>query len=789
MRALLRTSLLGSCLTLAGAPLAVAQTYGPGPVGPVTVSSGTATVVGSTAVTGSGRGVLANGSGTATLGSDVTVTTTGSVAFGLGAEGGGRIDAQAPLVVTLPGAGNTRTGIYVHDGGSLALAAGSRIDVTGGVGVGVTVDNSDLTATPIGTLTINLGGSDQNTGVVAANGGKAAFDSLTIQGAAAAGGVLARDAGGSVSLTGASRITVVRDNPNYYILMAGQTLASLGNPYASYATVPSFGVSAQDGARVVADGAAISVSSSTGVGAYALRGARIDLAGGSIALTGGRYGIQAASASTVIGRDLRLTADGGLSALRTDAGNSAATPESPSLIDLTGGVVTATGRTYGFTSLNYYGASPNELRLTGGRLTSETLAFGAQGRADVVVVGGAVVSAPLLATAWDQSFGPQATRLRITASGASQLTGDAEAEPASRLEIALADRAHWTGAAFAVTTVDVQTTAAWALTKSSNLTEQLANAGLVEFLAPVADPTQLSSYKALTTRDYVGRGGELALNTYLGDDSSPSDRLVVDAGLASGSSFIRVKPSGGEGALTTGDGILLVQTADGGRTEAGSFRLAGFVIGGPYEYLLFRGGRAAGTEHDWFLRSAICPAPGGSAPCRRPSRLRRRPIPRRLRRPRRRRIPNRRRPFRRPRRRNRRPSRPSPDPIPRRPNPAPSRSCARRSRSIPPCRPWPRSTGGCPSTPCTSGSARRNSSAAASRRTTTRTSTAPGFAWSGWPAAATAAHAGCWTRRGRAFTTSSTPCRPASTSTARRTRTAFAATLESTASSVGSRVR
>ena len=62
------------------------------------------------------------------------------------------------------------------------------------------------------------------------------------------------------------------------------------------------------------------------------------------------------------------------------------------------------------------------------------------------------------------------------------------------------------------------------------------------------------------------------LNNQLGDDSSPTDRLVIDGGSASGDTGLRVINAGGEGAYTT-HGIRLVQTINGATTAADAFHL------------------------------------------------------------------------------------------------------------------------------------------------------------------------------------------------------------------------
>jgi autotransporter family porin len=117
--------------------------------------------------------------------------------------------------------------------------------------------------------------------------------------------------------------------------------------------------------------------------------------------------------------------------------------------------------------------------------------------------------------------------------------------------------------------------------------------------------------------NYIGAGGGLRLNTVLGTDGSPSDRLVIAGAGASatGSTGISVVNAGGGGAATVGNGIALVQVTGGATTAAGSFSLAGPVAAGAYEYMLFRGGPGGANPDSWYLRSAILvPLAPGAGP-------------------------------------------------------------------------------------------------------------------------------------------------------------------------------
>lgn len=104
--------------------------------------------------------------------------------------------------------------------------------------------------------------------------------------------------------------------------------------------------------------------------------------------------------------------------------------------------------------------------------------------------------------------------------------------------------------------------------------------------------------------NYNGDGGQLLLDTYLGDDGSASDRLIIE-GNSLGSTTVLVFNVNGPGAQTTGDGIQIVQV-DG--TSDGTFVLGnGPLVAGAYSYNLFQNGVADPTDGDWYLRSSFSP--------------------------------------------------------------------------------------------------------------------------------------------------------------------------------------
>jgi T5SS/PEP-CTERM-associated repeat protein/autotransporter-associated beta strand protein len=126
---------------------------------------------------------------------------------------------------------------------------------------------------------------------------------------------------------------------------------------------------------------------------------------------------------------------------------------------------------------------------------------------------------------------------------------------------------------------------------------------------PVNMGTGTAPGTVLTTTSYTGTGGTIAMNTFLGADGSPSDRLVVNGGSATGNSFLRITNAGGPGAETVANGITVVQAINSATTTPGAFTLAGEVRGGAFDYDLFRGGLGGSSPNDWFLRSSFIVGP------------------------------------------------------------------------------------------------------------------------------------------------------------------------------------
>jgi outer membrane autotransporter protein len=265
-------------------------------------------------------------------------------------------------------------------------------------------------------------------------------------------------------------------------------------------------------------------------------------------------------------------------------------------LTINGGSVTTTGAgSFGFLFEPFLAPpltpSPpgaNTLEINSATVNSAADAFHVQGAvADIAVNGSSVTSSNgvLLNTL---SSGTTS----LTAA-ASQLTGAITTDSTSTANVTLLGNTTWT------------------MTGSSNLTNLTNSASTIDFGPPTGDPTLLSGYKTLTVNNYTG-GGTIGLNTFLGTDGSASDRLIVKGGSATGSSFLRITNTGGPGAETVANGILVVQAINGGTTAPGAFVLAaGELRAGAFDYDLFRGSPGDATvANDWFLRSDFIVPPG-----------------------------------------------------------------------------------------------------------------------------------------------------------------------------------
>ncbi|TPD66762.1 autotransporter outer membrane beta-barrel domain-containing protein [Stenotrophomonas maltophilia] len=210
-----------------------------------------------------------------------------------------------------------------------------------------------------------------------------------------------------------------------------------------------------------------------------------------------------------------------------------------------------------------------------------TVANGAQltgGDGNLLLVGRDI---GLVNTRTDVNFNVDDARL------AGNITFDPTNAPTAKVDVALRNKAQIDGRFINVTSASIDSDSTWLMTGDSN----------VGRLALGADGTVAlgngSAFNTLTLDTFDGAGGTLLFNTQLGDDSSLTDKLVIN-GDANGQANVRVLSAGGAGAKTD-RGIELIDI--GGASNA-QFDLVGRAVGGQYEYFLVKD-----ANGNWYLRS------------------------------------------------------------------------------------------------------------------------------------------------------------------------------------------
>ncbi len=547
------------------------------------------TVSNTTTGTGGGYGVIAQDGGRITLtGSSVTTARTSSIALGSSGRNSS-LTLQGTNTITTIGARST--GLYAGNGGTFVLPAGTVLNLTGQGSTGVVLDAAPQADTAIGTgLTIHLTGtgatnSNGGTGVALFSGSTATFRGLVIDGADAGTGVVVvagdprplstgftgtrshaviSDATITVSRSGGSVYSTTSTATAALVTAAGNTTPAMGGtttaaPVGLRAT-PGSNSTALATSTIDATNTTINMNAANGYGVYT--GARVVSGLNTVNLTNstvngsgsGSYGLGADQNGLVTATGSTLNMSGGGGALYLITGTDVAGGRGPT-IQLTSTQATTRGDTAGIVSQNFSNTLTNQVVLTGSSISApESVGIYAAGGPNTITVNnGAITGGDLLLQAVGSSSAPQATVVTLSALDHSVLNGDAYASATATANIALQTASRWNGASLNATNVSVDPSSTWSVTGNSAVTQQVSNAGTVAFTVPTA-----GAFKTLTTRNYVGSGGVLGVNTFLGTDGSASDKLIVNGGTASGTSGIRVANAGGAGAVTEQNGILVV---------------------------------------------------------------------------------------------------------------------------------------------------------------------------------------------------------------------------------------
>jgi hypothetical protein len=343
------------------------------------------------------------------------------------------------------------------------------------------------------------------------------------------------------------------------------------------------------GSQIMTNGAILTMPGGGGgdTGVRADTGATVTLNQGSVTVQsngGGETGLLASGAgSSINATDLIVS-------VSNSGGGRGGFLQNGASITFSGGSLTTSGPgSYGFLFQAPTGVL-NSLTVTGAHISSAADAFAVQGGlANIAVTDSTVIGNNGILLSASQNAGVPAV-VTMTAN-ASKLTGAILTDNASTSTVTLGGATVWT------------------MTGNSNVTNLTNNNSSIIFTPPTGDPTQLGSYKTLTAVNFTGMGGETLLNTYLGADGSPSDRLIINGGTATGATSLMFHNTTGPGAQTTANGILVVDAINGGTTAPGAFVLNGEARAGEVDYRLFRGGLGGSNPNDWYLRSTFIVGP------------------------------------------------------------------------------------------------------------------------------------------------------------------------------------
>src|ERR1700722_5590960 len=519
-----------------------------GPHGDVTIMSG-----------GAALGVSGDESLTASNANGGTLRFQSTGAFGVVAQFGAKVDITGATDIANSGVGAVLIGGDLTDEGAIGNLTNVDISTTDAVGLDATRMGTIATMTN-GSITVTGAGlaalySDTD-GVTNVTNVKITTTGDNTYGAFAEAtnpvGVPISPGGGTINITGGSITT--QGTGAFGVFAQGQpsipSIITLNNSMLTTTGGGAVGYRA-DGATISATNTTTQTSGAAAPGGMLSNGATVMISGGSVKTTGaGSFGFLVQPFTPTAS----LIAEPGLSARPF-----AAEPTSPNILQISNNAT----------------------------VTSAADALHVQrATADIAVSGSSITSGNgvLLSTV-------SSGATTLTATG-SQLTGAITTDATSTANVTL------------------QGDSTWTMTGSSTLTNLVNDPSTIVFTPPVGDPTLLSSYKTLTVTNYTGMGGGITLNTFLGGDGSPSDRLIINGGSATGSTGLTIHNTTGPGAETTANGILVVNATGGATTAPSAFTLAnGELRAGLFDYDLFRGGVSGGSANNWFLRSTFIVPP------------------------------------------------------------------------------------------------------------------------------------------------------------------------------------
>ncbi len=583
-------------------------TTGPGEPVLTAINGGVLTTTGRTRVFSSGSsGATAEGTGSRLELRDTEIRTRGLLSAGIEVRDGGSALAER---VSIDTDGERAHGAYAEGSDTRLHITDSVIVTRGTEAHGIAANAAPGSTIDVADTLIRTSGRSANGLTLGGDDIRATLDRADIR--------TSGDDASILYMTGASSVTFndSRLETEGHAALGVDTRA--GNVELARTRIFTHGVSAHglyaskeyDSTPVIrATDTHVVTRGAHSIGAVAQRGGQVAMTGGSIKTSGEQsYGMRSSGAGSVASIEDGVVTTSGkhATALYTDADGT---------IDARRTDVRATGEDA--LAAAVYGGT---LNVDGGSLVSERYSAIDASGAVVSLRNGARVTGGngTLLSVHAQAGEP----VRLTLDTGAQATGDIVNQPSDDgsatpavTDVALSGASTWTGATDAVRALSLDTDSRWTVTADSSVGSIVLNDSTIAFAPPDAGAPRT----LVVNGDYAAQDGRLVIHTALRDDASPTDKLVIDGGHASGNTGIVVKRTGGDGAQTT-IGIPVVETRNGGTTDAAAFALDpasdgyrtgfGTLSAGGYDYMLTRGGQG-GQADDWYLVSAQLPTPPG----------------------------------------------------------------------------------------------------------------------------------------------------------------------------------
>jgi len=518
-------------------------THGVSSYGVDTANGGSTTFVGgSISTSGSSAIALIGADGASvTVGKDsagqaTTIATTGASAAAVAATSGASVSLTG-ATITASGAGSA--GVTVRDADTTATLTSVAIATSGGVDL-VTGDHADAVYNGPG-ATGSSGGTLALTGVVATTSGAGAYGVSV--GAGGATTVL----GGAVTTSGEAAYGAAVIGGGVLQLGGGLNISTSGaGAHGLYVAGPGAGAT-------LAGPVTINVSGANAAGIYVASGAAVG-AKGPLAVNAATYGLYIdGSASHPVG-PTAIGLGGPLTLKTTDPSGAAITLSGNQALfaGAGGGVIDAAG-----TAIALLDGDQQTAAFVNYQINAPRIIYADPSTASVTFD-----NTTANAGSGDLAQVAGGSELTLTAL-ASSLTGVIQTEAGSLSNVSLSGGSNWT------------------ITGNSTVT----NLSLVNASAGFA-PTTDGAFHTLTVTNFIGQGASLTLNAALGGTEPGADKLVINGGQATGATTINIRTIGNLGAATSGLGVPLVLTTNGGSIASDAFALAGPVTVGGYTYSL-----------------------------------------------------------------------------------------------------------------------------------------------------------------------------------------------------------